>query len=71
MLTEYFEESLVLMKRILCWDLKDILFVPLNINKKKQKHPINLSEQGWKSAPASLICLNNFSLKKKYNLKSA
>ena len=45
MLTEYFEESLVLMKRILCWDLKDILFVPLNINKKKQKHPINLSEQ--------------------------
>lgn len=45
MLIEYFEESLVLMKRILCWDLKDILFVPLNINKKKQKHPINLSEQ--------------------------
>ncbi|XP_060599227.1 galactose-3-O-sulfotransferase 2-like isoform X2 [Ruditapes philippinarum] len=27
---EYFQESLVLMKRILCWDTKDILYVPLN-----------------------------------------
>ncbi|KAK3611394.1 hypothetical protein CHS0354_034834 [Potamilus streckersoni] len=30
MLMEYFDESLVLMKRILCWETKDIIYVPLN-----------------------------------------
>lgn len=45
LVTELFDESLVLMKRMLCWDLKDILYVPLNINKKKQRDPIVLSEQ--------------------------
>ena len=35
LLMEEFDESLVLMKRLLCWDMKDILFVPLNARKKK------------------------------------
>lgn len=30
MLMEYFEESLVLMKRYLCWELKDIIYIPAN-----------------------------------------
>ncbi|KAL3881019.1 hypothetical protein ACJMK2_033219 [Sinanodonta woodiana] len=30
MLMEYFDESLVLMKRILCWETKDVIYVPLN-----------------------------------------
>lgn len=28
---EYLNESLVLMKRILCWDFKDILYIPVNV----------------------------------------
>ncbi|KAJ8297771.1 hypothetical protein KUTeg_024302 [Tegillarca granosa] len=35
MIMEYFHESLILLKRILCWELKDILYVPLNINSRK------------------------------------
>lgn len=30
MVMEMFDESLILMKRYLCWDLKDILYIPLN-----------------------------------------
>nr|XP_002737288.2 PREDICTED: galactosylceramide sulfotransferase-like [Saccoglossus kowalevskii] len=30
MIMEYFDESVVLMKRLLCWDLKDILYIPIN-----------------------------------------
>ena len=39
LLMEEFEESLVLMKRLLCWDMKDILFVPLNTRKTKTHIP--------------------------------
>lgn len=35
MVMEMFDESLVLMKRYLCWDLKDIVYIPLN---KLPKH---------------------------------
>ncbi|KAK3577749.1 hypothetical protein CHS0354_015787 [Potamilus streckersoni] len=30
MILEYFDESLVLMKRYLCWELQDIIYLPLN-----------------------------------------
>ncbi|CAC5407654.1 GAL3ST1 [Mytilus coruscus] len=43
MLLEYFVESLVLMKRILCWDLKDILFIPINESSKEKENKIKLS----------------------------
>ncbi|CAC5407662.1 GAL3ST1 [Mytilus coruscus] len=43
MLLEYFVESLVLMKRILCWDLKDILFIPINEYSKEKRNKIKLS----------------------------
>ncbi|XP_070569368.1 galactose-3-O-sulfotransferase 2-like [Ptychodera flava] len=35
MILEYFDASLVLLRRILCWDLNDILYVPLNVRKKR------------------------------------
>ncbi|XP_067833057.1 galactosylceramide sulfotransferase-like [Heptranchias perlo] len=30
MLTEYFDESLVLLKDLLCWELEDVMYFPLN-----------------------------------------
>lgn len=34
LLTEYFDESLILLKDLLCWTLEDILYFKLNIRKK-------------------------------------
>ena len=47
MLMEYFDESLVLLKRILCWDMRDILYVPINVRKRKEK--VNLSRTAQKN----------------------
>ncbi|RUS75493.1 hypothetical protein EGW08_016742 [Elysia chlorotica] len=35
MIMEYFDESLILLKRKLCWDFKDILYIPKNKNENK------------------------------------
>jgi hypothetical protein len=35
MLTEYFDESLVLLRRLLCWGVKDVLYIPKNQNSLK------------------------------------
>lgn len=37
MIMEYFDESMVLLKRLLCWDMKDILYFKLNERQDKQK----------------------------------
>ncbi|XP_046377670.2 galactosylceramide sulfotransferase-like [Haliotis rufescens] len=37
MLMEYFDESLVLLKRIFCWSLKDILYFHHNKNNRRQQ----------------------------------
>ena len=37
MIMEYFDESLVMMKRILCWEMDDILYVKLNERQNKEK----------------------------------
>jgi hypothetical protein len=37
MLTEYFDESLVLLRRLLCWGVKDVLYIPKNKNSFKQQ----------------------------------
>lgn len=37
MITEYFDESLVLLKRLLCWDLKDVIYIPKNKNNLKKQ----------------------------------
>ncbi|CAG5124926.1 unnamed protein product [Candidula unifasciata] len=35
MIMEYFDESLLLLKRQLCWEIKDVLYIPKNTNKHK------------------------------------
>ncbi|XP_060558306.1 galactosylceramide sulfotransferase-like [Ruditapes philippinarum] len=42
MIMEYFHESLVLLKRLLCWSMKDILY-----------HTINVGNYGYKNTPPS------------------
>ncbi|XP_005094087.1 galactose-3-O-sulfotransferase 2 isoform X2 [Aplysia californica] len=37
MIMEYFDESLLLLKHALCWDTKDILFIPKNKNGRKPR----------------------------------
>ncbi|XP_055954364.1 ras-related protein rapA-like, partial [Patella vulgata] len=34
LIMEYFDESLVLMRRLFCWELKDIIYLKLNVNKR-------------------------------------
>ncbi|XP_006823239.1 uncharacterized protein LOC102803277 [Saccoglossus kowalevskii] len=34
MILEYYDESLILLRRMLCWKLEDILYVPINVRKK-------------------------------------
>lgn len=36
MIQEYFDQSLVLFKRLMCWQLKDLLYLTLNTNKSKK-----------------------------------
>ncbi|XP_055873604.1 galactosylceramide sulfotransferase-like isoform X1 [Biomphalaria glabrata] len=39
MILEYFDESLLMLKRLLCWELKDILYIPMNENSRKRILP--------------------------------
>ncbi|KAM4694392.1 galactose-3-O-sulfotransferase 2-like [Discoglossus pictus] len=45
MITEYFDESLILLKDALCWSLDDVLSIPLNIRNYTGKVPINQETQ--------------------------
>lgn len=36
MITEFFDESLVLLRRLLRWDVQDILYIPMNTNVKSR-----------------------------------
>ena len=40
MIMDYFDESLVLMKRLLCWEIDDILFLKLNERQDEEKGTI-------------------------------
>ena len=37
MITEFFDESLVLLRRLMCWSVKDVLYIPKNKNVYKKK----------------------------------
>ncbi len=39
--TDYFDESLVMLKRKLCWDLKDIIYIPRNVNRKRKANVLD------------------------------
>ena len=55
MVMEMFDESLVLLKRYLCWDMKDIVYVPLNILSRQRDEKVviegqdldNLKKYNW------------------------
>ena len=40
MIMDYFDESLVLMKRLLCWHMEDILYLKLNERQDKEKNTV-------------------------------
>lgn len=58
LIMEYFQESLVLMKRLLCWDTKDILYVPLNAMRSKPDFDLDNRDvehlKKWNSADFKL-----------------
>ncbi|CAH3130001.1 unnamed protein product [Porites lobata] len=66
MLMEYFDESLVLLKRQLCWKMEDILFFKLNerVQKEKQRISNQVREQikKWNSADVLLYDVFNQTL---------
>ena len=35
MITDYFDESLILLKRLLCWEFQDIVYLKLRVSKRK------------------------------------
>nr|XP_054750267.1 galactosylceramide sulfotransferase-like [Lytechinus pictus] len=41
MITEYFEESLILLKKLLCWDYTDILYISNGIRSKSHRFSVN------------------------------
>lgn len=41
MIVERLDESLILLKELLCWDYKDIIFFPKNARTKESKHPLS------------------------------
>lgn len=43
LISEYFDESMVLLKEILCWDLDDVIFFPLNSRHNNSKTPLSES----------------------------
>ncbi|XP_037263133.1 galactose-3-O-sulfotransferase 2-like [Falco rusticolus] len=40
LITEYFDESMVLLKEMLCWDLDSVVFFPLNSRDSSTKSPL-------------------------------
>lgn len=71
LILEHFDESLVLMKRLFCWDLKDILYIKqlerLNIDKNKEAITDDLKRKvrSWNSADKMLYSHFNATLWKR------
>ena len=45
MITEFFDESLVLLRRLMCWSVKDMLYIPKNKNVYKKKRVFSAKDQ--------------------------
>ena len=56
LITEYFDESLVLLKRELCWELDDVVYFKLNQRSKEYKQA-NITDQQQVKLMLS-ACLN-------------
>ncbi|XP_061565797.1 galactose-3-O-sulfotransferase 3 [Cololabis saira] len=69
MISEYFDESLVLLRHLLSWDLEDILYVKLNMrtagSKKSLTPGLSAKIRAWNSIDAYLYDYFNASLWRK------
>lgn len=70
MIMDYFDESLVLMKRLLCWKMDDILYLKLNERQDKEKNTILTDDvkeniKRWNKADVLLFDYFNKSFWKK------
>ncbi|XP_078000542.1 galactosylceramide sulfotransferase-like [Glandiceps talaboti] len=58
LLTEYYEESLLLMKKMLCWDFEDILYIPKGFRNSTRRYNVSktLAERisKWNNADVQL-----------------
>ena len=57
MITDYFDESLILLKRLLCWEFEDIVYVKLRERKKKLefKEEVKKNILTWNHADVTLF----------------
>ena len=57
MIADYFDESLILLKWLLCWEIKDILYVKLRVQKKKQEFEEEVKKNNltWNHADVTLF----------------
>jgi len=70
MIMDYFDESLVLMKRLLCWQMEDILYLKLNERHNKEKDTVLTDDvrenvKRWNKADVLLFDYFNKSFWKK------
>ena len=58
MINEYYDESLILLKQLMCWDFEDIMYIPKGIRSKSHRLKIteDLSDKirNWNSADVML-----------------
>ena len=57
MITDYFDESLILLKRLLCWEFEDIVYIKLREKKKKLefKEEVKNNILTWNHADVTLF----------------
>ena len=57
MITDYFDESLILLKRLLCWKFEDIVYVKLRVSEKKLEFQEEVKKNilTWNHADATLF----------------
>lgn len=73
---DYFDESLVLLKRLLCWEIDDILYVKLNERKDNEKATrlsgrVHYNIRRWNKADVLLFNYFNATFWKKVERESS
>ena len=76
MIMDYFDESLVLMKRMLCWEIDDILYMKLNERRDTDKGPplskiVKENIRRWNKADVSLFNHFNATFRRKVKMEGA
>ncbi|XP_064606105.1 galactose-3-O-sulfotransferase 3-like [Liolophura sinensis] len=75
MITEYMDESLLLLKKYLCWSFRDILYIPRNVNIKKVRYNFTSEERKahrtWAKADYELYDYFLFKFKKLVDMEGS